>query len=155
MAEAAKPRSPADVLSGVFENLLNGKPINVRETVTAAGAMFEQWKMGGNVAAGYHPGVPFDPREFFRQAHAAAAQGARNTERARQEAAEPPPATDPAVILLARQVMGFTDREPLTVDRIKEAKRRLAKRHHPDRGGSVAKMAAVNNAADVLLAELA
>jgi len=55
---------------------------------------------------------------------------------------------------LARQTMGFAQAEPLTEAIIKDRKRLLAKKHHPDRGGSVQKMALVNDAADILLASL-
>lgn len=55
----------------------------------------------------------------------------------------------------ARRVMGFPPTGRLTEQTIKERKRTLAMKHHPDRGGSVQAMAAINDAADVLLEELA
>ena len=72
----------------------------------------------------------------------------------------PPPPPDPEIerqraILAARQVMGFAATEPLDENKIKDRKRQLAKRYHPDlQGGSAQKMALVNDAADVLLAAL-
>ena len=51
--------------------------------------------------------------------------------------------------------MGFAPNDRLTESLIKERKRRLAKKYHPDiKGGSVHRMAAVNDAADVLMAAL-
>jgi curved DNA-binding protein CbpA len=50
--------------------------------------------------------------------------------------------------------MGFSGKDRLTVESVKDRRRVLAKKHHPDRGGSVATMARINDAADVLLASL-
>jgi hypothetical protein len=74
-----------------------------------------------------------------------------------RSAPPPPPPPDPQIEerRRARIVLGFSPREPLTLEIIQRRRRELARRHHPDRGGSVAKMQAVNAAADVLEAELA
>lgn len=37
-----------------------------------------------------------------------------------------------------------------TIEQLKELRRELAKKHHPDKGGDVAKMSTINNAADWL-----
>jgi hypothetical protein len=66
--------------------------------------------------------------------------------------APPPPDPDEVARQRARQVLGFTPREPLTEEVIKARRRDLALRHHPDRGGSVDAMSKVNDAADTLLA---
>lgn len=59
-----------------------------------------------------------------------------------------------AKLRMARKVMGFAPAEPLNTAMVRERKRTLAMKHHPDRGGSADKMARVNDAADVLLASL-
>ena len=69
----------------------------------------------------------------------------------RQPPRPPPP---PAVDNDARRVMGFRDGEVLTEEQIKDRKRELAKKHHPDRGGKLEVMQRINEAADRLMAEL-
>jgi hypothetical protein len=54
----------------------------------------------------------------------------------------------------ARQTLGFGPQDPLTEASIKARQRELAKKHHPDRGGSLAKMQEINAAVDVLLESL-
>lgn len=72
-------------------------------------------------------------------------------EQARQRAQPPPPDPDEIARRRARSVLGF-GAEPLTAEMIKDRRRELAKQNHPDRGGSAARMAEINDAADVLLA---
>ncbi|HET9061832.1 MAG TPA: hypothetical protein VFO62_00955, partial [Candidatus Binatia bacterium] len=68
----------------------------------------------------------------------------------------PPPPVDPAIEerRKARIVMGFTPGQALTLEMVQKRRRELARKHHPDRGGSVDKMQAVNAAADVLEAAI-
>lgn len=66
-----------------------------------------------------------------------------------------PPPVDPDELARrkARSVLGFGPGDPLTEDAIKERRRKLALKYHPDRaGGSLQRMAAINHAADTLLA---
>ncbi len=67
-----------------------------------------------------------------------------------------PPPVDPAIEerRKARIVMGFTPGQALTLEMVQKRRRELARKHHPDRGGSVEKMQAVNAAADVLEAAI-
>lgn len=51
----------------------------------------------------------------------------------------------------AKVVLGFAESEPITADMVKERRKVLARKHHPDRGGDPAKMTAINAACDVLL----
>lgn len=69
---------------------------------------------------------------------------------------QPPPPPDPLVLerKRARVVLGLTPTEALTLEILTKRRRELARKHHPDRGGSVAKMQSINAAADVLEAEL-
>lgn len=50
----------------------------------------------------------------------------------------------------ARRTLGFTAREPLDGDTIKKRFRELARKHHPDVGGDVRKMADINRAVEIL-----
>lgn len=53
----------------------------------------------------------------------------------------------------ARKIMGFKPGQALTADQVKKRYRELAKKHHPDRGGDLAKMVAINRANDALMKE--
>lgn len=172
IAGAAKASPFATIVAEQVENFLGGKPIN-REAIFGgiAETLAQQWApaMGG----GYHPEVGRQESEnsAHRRAQSGrAAQGVnwgdifrdaqeRVRDAQRQTRQTPPPQADDSEriardVALARQVMGFAASEPLTEEVITARKRALAKKHHPDRGGSVEKMATINNAADVLMASL-
>lgn len=150
VVEASRVRRPTEVIADAITNFLAGKPINAEATLGAAENLINQWTMGGGMAGGYHPDTApvgdvgaggSRPRPWWQ---------------ARPEP-RPPDQTEELrrVRLAARQVMGFAAIEPLTEETIKDRRRVLAKRHHPDKGGSVQKMAMVNGAADILLQALA
>jgi hypothetical protein len=61
---------------------------------------------------------------------------------------------DELALRRARKVMGFGPGDPITEDAIKARKRELALKYHPDKGGSATDMAAINDAADTLLAAM-
>lgn len=73
--------------------------------------------------------------------------GARSSTRKEQERSEAEKARE---ISRARRILGFTAMEPLTVDTVKKRYRELARKHHPDMGGSTAKMAELNRAMEIL-----
>lgn len=157
MMEAARPRSPVDVIAESFVNFLSGKPINREATLGAAESLYNQWS---GIGADYRPDVRDGESES--SAHRRAANGQQrqswadafgNARQARPQVAPEEEARHRAQ-LAARQVMGFAATQKLTEDDIKDRKRTLAKKHHPDLGGSAQKMAAVNDAADVLMAAL-
>jgi uncharacterized membrane protein YccC len=83
-------------------------------------------------------------QDFLRRANAQ--QGHR------QAPPRPPPrkptGPDPRVTL------GFAAGQKVTVAEVKARHRDLARRHHPDKGGDVRRMAAVNDAVKQLLSEL-
>lgn len=69
-----------------------------------------------------------------------------------------PPPVDPGIaeakraFAAAKRVMGFADSQKITADDVRDRKKQLARKYHPDMpGGSASKMAEINNAADVLL----
>ncbi len=73
----------------------------------------------------------------------------------------PRPPVDPArqahlrQLADARQVLGFGMRDALDKPTVEKRRRDLARRHHPDRGGTVEAMTRVNAAADLLLGQIA
>jgi len=68
-----------------------------------------------------------------------------------------PPPIDPQVaerrraLAMARQELGFGPQEPLTPEMVGRRRKEMARRYHPDQGGSVERMARINQAADLLL----
>lgn len=67
----------------------------------------------------------------------------------------PPPPVDElaekrAALRRAKVELGFAADEPITLQQVKDRHRVLARRHHPDRGGSVEKMQIINAAVDLL-----
>lgn len=137
LAEAARPRRPAEIVSESVDNLLAGKRINIADTIDAVGQLLGEWR-GNAMGSGFYPG---------NQPGGYPGHDARR-------AAPPPP--DPEVIarVHARQVLGFGPSDKLTEAILKKRHHELVRKHHPDRGGSVDRMAEINNAVDILLASL-
>jgi hypothetical protein len=110
--------------------------------------------MAGMMTATPRPGHL--PPGYGQAAHPGAQARARGHQappppRPRPAPAPPPP--DPTIE--ARAILGFEPGEPLTVDKIKDRKRSLAKVFHPDTGaGSVKQMQRVLAAADLLIARI-
>lgn len=142
VAEAAKPKSPGDILSEILFDLMNGEAIDRDAAINAAKQVFGEWRARQAAAAG----APRPPPPGWRPPGFWGAQ---------QPPPPPPPhqQVDPDVRArqMARRIMGFGPTEPLTADMIRKRKRTLAERYHPDRGGSTERMAAINDAADILM----
>jgi hypothetical protein len=122
-------------------DLLSGRQTDTDAAIQAAAGIFDQWwaAHNGNPAPGGGAHPPHAPRPDGR----------------RQAGYPPGPAAPDIHANLqraARRVLGFSDLESLTEEAVKERRRKLAKKHHPDHGGSVAMMARINDAADVLIA---
>jgi hypothetical protein len=133
VAEAAKPKAPSEMLAGMLVDLLNGETIDRDAAVNAARQVFADWKTA--------------------QARARTVPGGWTP---RPGSWRPPgqPQEDPELRarVMARKVMGFAPTEQLTADKIRQRKRTLAQRYHPDLpGGSTEKMAMINDAADILM----
>ena len=112
----------------------------------------DQHKSGGlrDIAGMFHQHPNFDElrtraQERVQEQARRFQQGARQTQQARPRK---PPGPDP------RTVLGFMPGQKLTPDDIKKRHRELARKHHPDRGGSVARMQEINAAVDQLLASM-
>src|SRR5262245_36008462 len=141
LAEASRPKSPMETLVGSLSDLLSGRSSDTDAAVAAAAGLFDQWWSGWNATP------PFAGSPRYSRSPGAS--------RSRAQPREPSPEDAERIsIRMARHVMGFSHDEPLTEAAIKERKRQLAKRHHPDRGGSDEMMARVNDAADILLASM-
>jgi hypothetical protein len=142
-------------------DLLAGKPINQHDALGVARDVFVEW---GGMASEYRPPInghgqtahgkaaPFVPFGGWPRGWGPPSPFGGNQQH--------PPPVDPQeqaqreAIRLARAAMGYTAAERLTEESIKDRRKLLARRHHPDRGGSVQLMSTINNAADVLLASL-
>jgi hypothetical protein len=144
-------------VADAFVNFLQGRPINAEATIGAVDSLIGQWS-GNN----YHPEVGTGETEdsVHRRDRGGAPSGRGQRPWWAPGPAEGPTADDGyaqqrRTERAARQVMGFTASEVLTADQIKDRKKTLAKRFHPDRpSGSTEKMIAVNRAADTLLESL-
>lgn len=142
----AKPRGARAVGDGVydlFERLMTGKKVTqkvAREAFKDARDIINEFAQGeSNGYAAYAEQL----RQRINNARQrvdpeAAARAARAAQKKRAEA-------------MARQVLGFAPQDPLTAEIINRRRRELARRHHPDHGGSDAKMKEINGAVDVLL----
>jgi hypothetical protein len=139
-------------------DLLNGKPINNQDAMGIASDLFAAWN---GIGAAYRP--PIDAHG--QTAHGRSAPfvpfgGWPGAGRPWSGGSPPPPRMDPQeqarleAIARARKTMGFTDAERLNEDTISDRRKRLARKHHPDFGGSLERMKIINDAADVLLASL-
>lgn len=107
-------------------------------------------------------GGSFDPRIFARRSPGSSSGSSTSQSQSRAEdparearAHEALKAKQARIDRLrARQVLGFGKVAPLNEGLLKGRYRELAKRHHPDRGGSVERMAEINWAVEVLRASL-
>jgi curved DNA-binding protein CbpA len=145
------PQQIDQVIAGVATRLA-GRPVSMAE--------IEEIRAGLSSAAHFSPSS-FGPSSrsssgsdtsWYQRARDAAARAAQNR-------APPDPAAQRAAyeqklrlrkITEARSLLGFTPKEPITKEMLKARHRELAKKHHPDRGGSADMMAKINDAMDTL-----
>lgn len=152
----AGQRSAPQRLADLVGDLLAGKPINQREALGIAQDIFVEW---GGMASQYRPPINMHGQTAHgRTAPFVPFGGWPGGPRAGPGwPGYSPPPPDPReqaqreAVVRARATMGFAASERLTEDMIVDRRKRLARKHHPDLGGSVDKMAEINNAADVLL----
>lgn len=148
---ARKPGGFAAAASDIFDDLLNGRRVSKNKVASAINEF--AWAVGGNYTD-YHPdigppppepGSRFDPPDDFRPPPGWHRE---------QAPPQPPPANDPAKVAAARRSLGYGPSERITAESLKARHRELAKRHHPDRGGSLGRMQEINAAIDTLTAAL-
>lgn len=138
-------RKAAEAFTSILDDFISGRPFDPNNIKTAVSDF--AWGMGGGYG-GFHPDIGgeqpgFDPN------NAGQPPPPNWGQRERREP-QPPPQVDPAEVIEARRVLGFGPREPITKDSLRNRHRELAKKHHPDRGGSLARMQQVNSAVDVI-----
>lgn len=138
-AEASRPQRPGEKLVGLLGRVLRGQKVN-----------------DDHLYAGIEDAVEmFANRPSFEEAKARA----RVEEFRRQQGWDPrqnhaPPRARKPAGPDPRVVLGFAVGQKVTAEDIKKRHRELARKHHPDRGGSVARMQEINAAVDQLLATL-
>lgn len=140
-------RAAADRLGDMVGRMFGGRDREVQEM------------MGGVAGAGILAFADYLRRRAAGgvQPHAVAQEV---WERIRPGAAQPPPPPRPepselAEAQRARRILGFPSSGPLELAQVRDRKRELARKHHPDLGGSVEKMQEINAAADLLERHLA
>lgn len=138
-------------LADLVDDFLTGRPFDPNKAGAVLHDFAKSWGIGGGFT-GYSPdidtgqpppGARFDPPPDFRP-----------PPRWHREDAPPPEVRPSADVQRARNAMGFGPADPLTEDTINQRRRQLARKHHPDRGGSTERMMVINDAADVLLESL-
>jgi hypothetical protein len=144
-AEATRPARPGEKLVDLLGRAFQGKKISDRQVMSGIEdlmGMFQQ-----------HPS--FDA--LRAQAEVQIRERARRIQqqRGQQQRQKPPPTPPPRPAGPdPRVVLGFAAGQKLTVEEVKKRHRELARKHHPDRGGSVAVMQQINAAVDQLLASM-
>jgi hypothetical protein len=142
--EATRPERPGEKLVGLLGRVLRGQKVNDDHLYAGIEDFVDMFSQ----PAGSPPRSPIDAarartQDFFRRAQA-------------QTQGRPPPPPRPRKPTGPdpHMVLGFAVGQKLTVAEVKARHRELARKHHPDRGGSLAKMQEVNAAVDQILATL-
>jgi len=139
---AARASSNPGAASSILEDLLHGR-MNITEAFDA---------FLGEIAASVQESVGQTPPRSGPFRPPAGYQSPPNWQYHRQQQQAP---VDPAVEQRARAraaALATLDlTEPITAELVNKRRRELARQHHPDRGGSVERMARINDAADILL----
>lgn len=146
-------------VSEIFEDFLQGKPFNKQKVATAIDDLIGQWGMGGGYA-NYQPPEPgvdlgddgFDPATGNGHTRRPPPGWARD-DQARAQSDHERREREVAAAK-ARVVLGFGPRELVTRDILRARHRQLAKKHHPDRGGSLERMQLINAAVTAMEAVL-
>lgn len=153
--EAGHDRGPERPIGDVLGDVIRGRRVSTDDLLGAVFGFATAAFGRGGAGAVPHGGAPGNgnghgSRPAWHDAALHGLGGARNPVR-------PPPGPSPEEmalqrsLLLARQELGFQPREPIARVDVEQRRKQLARRHHPDLGGSVARMASINQAADLLL----
>lgn len=141
-AEAARPATPGEKFANLLRRVMGGQRVTYRDIHSGLDDFVDV--LSASQAAQRAPTGAVPP-------------GRQPRTQQRRTWSPPPPPARPAPnpqIEAARRVLGFAPGQRLTVEDVKKRQRDLARRHHPDRGGSLAKMQEVNAAVDQLLETL-
>lgn len=139
---ATSRKQPGDAIADLIDSVISGRKVSKKKLERA-------WNDVGQILNNVAPaGGPFTPPPGFQPPPGWFPRAAP----------PPPPPEDPGIaearraFAAAKKVMGFADSQKITADDVRDRKKQLARKYHPDMpGGSAAKMAEINNAADVLL----
>lgn len=147
--QAQAPRSAGDVINSLFESFLGGFNISGVAAGDIRRGVEDMFRgMGGdNMGEDYRPPVG-------ARANARAWQGSTGGQ---HQNADPRPRQDPRereAILRARALLGYGPSDRLTKEDLRDRRSTLAKKHHPDKGGSLERMVQINQAVDILMATL-
>lgn len=137
-ASEAPPRR-GEAIFDFFERVISGERVSSKNKRAAMN------DLRGVVNDWVRQGVSVPPPQTPRQPQ----QRPPRTRRA-------PPPVDPMAevqrkFTAAKLELGFAADQQITEDMVNQRRKELARRHHPDRGGSVDKMATINAAADFIL----
>lgn len=154
----ATAEMPYNPINAVVDDIKNGRSVNVGDVVAAAADLFSTMFAGrspyaGGASSGAGP-IPPRPPPPPNSGHRSAWDPFGAWQQQRQSSPPPPPPSDSMARTAARKTFQWPATKVFTADELKARYRELAKKHHPDRGGSAQKMAQVNDAMDVLTAEL-
>jgi hypothetical protein len=145
---AREAAAPTSGLGRLVHDLFGGREIDPTAWLGAFSEIL------GGAGMGAFPGAAV-PRGGGTPWGMGGANGQQSRPRPRVHA----PPVDPAelelkrALLLARQELGFEPRAPLSVADVERRRKDLARKHHPDLGGDVARMSRINQAADLLVAK--
>jgi hypothetical protein len=141
--EAARPERPGEKLVGLLGRVLRGQRVNDDHLYAGIEDFVDMFSR-----------MPTDPPHSPLDAARARARDFLRRSQAKGRPPPPPPRPRKPAGPEPHMVLGFAIGQKLTVAEVKARHRELARRHHPDRGGSVAKMQEINAAVDQLLATL-
>lgn len=153
----ATAEAPYNPLGSIVDSLKNGRPVSFGDAI-AAGADLLATMLGGRTF------VPPQPPSRAPGSSPPPSSGAwdpvgqwwQEQQRRQQQQQRPRQDVDELAAdrVAARRAFGWPPGKKLDGDELKTRYRELAKKNHPDRGGSPDRMAKINHAMDVLTVEL-
>ncbi len=154
----AESKSPFAAVADIFDRFMNGGRLSesdLRNAYNNVDDIIRGARAGdfSGLGSEYHPPSPPRAAQGHNHGHAHPPPGQHEP----FNQAPPPPRdteADHVALLRARKLLGFSQTEIVTAESLKARHRDLAKKHHPDRGGSLAKMQAINAAVDTVAASL-
>ncbi len=154
----APVKRAGEALGDLIGDFLGGKPLDPDKAAAALDGMFGDL---GGIFKGYSPdlkGAAAKVRGFTFQGgtgpagspFGAAFHGFGGQQQQQQPPPGPPGVSREEAIEACRE-LGLGSPDSVTIEEVNQARKKLARKHHPDRGGSTEKMGRINNAADVVL----